>query len=234
MMNKKGALFHWIVLGLLLAAGIFFLNVSDEITTISAKGQWQTSFIKDYVLEAESQLINQDAQIREISETILVDVLKQPCGNLYATLNQKPYCVTINSIRSQFLSKVEVALQEKYPHQFTDIKLENNLLSAKGISNTITYPQNKFNKYTYNTGFTINIGYDFTEFAELLASTQALVQSCKGHPDLDTCIISTQNFPGTACEATYFPGGTERAFCIQSPQLLQNQPAKYTFTLDFS
>lgn len=233
-MNKHGALFHWIVLGMLLAAGIFFLNVSEGITTISTKGQWQTSFIKEYVLEAEFQLINQDAQIREISETILLDLLKQPCGHLYATLNQKPYCVTLDSIRSQFLSKVEVALQEKFQGQFFDIKLEQTILSAKGIPKTITHPQNRFNKYTYNTGFTLNTGYDFTEFAELLASTQELVQSCKSRSDLDECIISTQKFPGTACEATHSPGGTERAFCIQSSQKLKNQAVYYTFTLDFS
>ena len=159
-MNKKGALFHWIVLGILLATGIFFLNISDGIAEITTKGAWPLSFVNDFVLDAEADLLKQDTLVREISQNVLLDIAKQPCGHLYAEWN--PSCPTLVGVQERFLTNVKNDINEKFPTHFSEYKHNNNILSAKGKLKSIV-KQKPFTNYTYNSGFTIDTGYDFTE-----------------------------------------------------------------------
>ena len=230
-MNKKGALFHWIVLGILLATGIFFLNISDGVTEIQVKGAWPLSFVDEFVLQAESDLLQQDTAVIEISQNVLLDIAKQPCGHFYAEWNTQ--CPTLNRVQETFFNNVKTDINEKYPLQFSEFRHNNNFLSAKGKFKSIN-KTDPFVNYTYNTGFTIDTGYDFTEFAQLISEVQDLRKDCKGRSDLDDCISTKKQFVVEACEATHNPGGKSKSFCIQTKTLLQNQPVKYLFTIDFS
>ena len=134
-MNKKGALFHWIVLGILLATGIFFLNISDGVTEIQVKGAWPLSFVDEFVLQAESDLLQQDTAVIEISQNVLLDIAKQPCGHFYAEWNTQ--CPTLNRVQETFFQDYEYETIS----EFNDLGfkfVENS--EANGIDTYYTVP----------------------------------------------------------------------------------------------
>jgi hypothetical protein len=61
-MNKKGALFHWIVFGILAGLAFFYLTVQTTDLGLSIKGDWHLNFLQNYYLEGEKELIQVDRQ----------------------------------------------------------------------------------------------------------------------------------------------------------------------------
>ena len=73
-MNKKAALFHWIIFGLLagFAVVLFFSKITN--VGIEIKGQWQTDFLKDNYLKAEKVILENEIVAKNIASEIALDV----------------------------------------------------------------------------------------------------------------------------------------------------------------
>jgi len=73
-MNKKGALFHWAVFGMLVATGIFFILTYDLDASSQVKGQWQFDYLLSSYLEGENNLFMRENMIKQIARDALVDL----------------------------------------------------------------------------------------------------------------------------------------------------------------
>src|SRR3989339_282912 len=144
MVNKKGALFHWIIFGVLAAFGLFFILANPLEMGYSIKGQWQSDFLKNYYLISEEEMLKTDLNAKLIIKQAVLD-LSQKGG-----FNQKSECPTINNYNvwnkitdwkkcspepeKELIAGIKSKLLLSYPLRTYDLKLDG--LSVYGKSNS--------------------------------------------------------------------------------------------------
>ena len=194
--NKKGALFHWFILGILLAIGIFFMNFSDiNSDAIKAKGKWQTTFINNFFIPTERTLLQRDNQLSIIAQDSILDLAKNGCGEkMYPLLNSNPsnkqeLCIDSSTAENKFVEKFQKAVLKKFPQEsFENIKVKKEIISGEGKKYEITSTSGPFTKYSYDTSFSLNLNYDFDEFRQVFFDAGELVSKCRNSADTNFCL----------------------------------------------
>lgn len=77
--SKKGALFHWIIFGILAALGVFFLMIQNTDVGVTAKGDWQLNFLRHYYLQGEQELLATDQAALHLGQT-MIPLLAEKAG----------------------------------------------------------------------------------------------------------------------------------------------------------
>lgn len=93
LINKKAAIFHWIILGFIASVGIFFLLTTEVDTNVKVKGEWQLDFIEDYVTEAENKLLVYEIEAQNVALMATLDLAEN--GGYSPTENS--LCGTYNN-----------------------------------------------------------------------------------------------------------------------------------------
>lgn len=85
--SKKGALFHWIIFGILAALGVFLFMVQTTDVAVTTKGDWQLTFVRHYYLQGEQELVTVDQAALQVGHTMIPLLAKKagfvqdsPCG----------------------------------------------------------------------------------------------------------------------------------------------------------
>jgi hypothetical protein len=256
-MNKKGALIHLIMLGVLMSLGIFILVTRTmDIAVTETKGAHQLDFLNNVYLEAEKDLLFSDQNAKEAGWKAINQLLEEPgtgeCGQItdhflgFPTkinlLNEKENWCNSDS-DTKFIQLVQQDLNEF--GNFSNIRTEGTDFIATGTKRKISNEGSKYHQtYTYDTSFRVQVGYNLNEFDSIISAAKMLVEECRNYEDLDNCIDN--NF------ATYFQDNycpffeiakedRKRMICVASPnnytiytQFKNAQPIQYELALDFS
>lgn len=79
-MNKKGAVFHWILFGVIASIGLYFLLVVNLDLGTETKGVWQLSFVRA-TLDAEKDLLFIDQNARSAVGLAVQGLSKEELAN---------------------------------------------------------------------------------------------------------------------------------------------------------
>ncbi|MFC1686844.1 hypothetical protein ACFL0E_00620 [Nanoarchaeota archaeon] len=259
-MNKKGALFHWMIFGILVAIGLFLVIGQKSVSVgYEVKGTWQLDFLDNYFFEAEKDLLNIDMTAKEIVWESVLSLGKAggfhknlPCGQVkllsvdYAIWNKgKVWVDCIPKPEESLASRIEEKLKLKLPKQkYSEVKLDKKIVTGKGEPKSISSTSGKFVNYTYDTSFRINVGFDVEkDYDELHMDATDLVGNCRGNLKLQKCIKEnkkkTWKFKDCDAEA-YTESDNKVVFCAESPQKAKVYkegklvPVRYLLALDFS
>jgi len=255
-MNKKGTLVHWIILGLLVALGIFFLMSEKSKFGIDVKGEWQLDFLKENFLEAEKKLLQTDSIVKNIGTGFALDLAENggfeegtgsDCGeyNGINTWNKKnKWCFTYQNLSQMVVSMAGERLSEKLPQNFSEININGFFLTGKGKQDNIV---TKNARYSYDTSFAVNLGYSFEEYALLEQEAHRLVTNCQNEKELKDCLdqLKLNYWKYSSCDAeeeSYSESLRKVLFCVVSPNLAylpvggssEQKLINYKLALDFT
>ncbi len=250
-MNKKATLIHWIILGVLIALGVFFLASKWSNVGIEVKGQWQLDFLEQNYLEAKKEQLKTVIIAKEIVSEIALELSSQggfiadsPCGKLgEVQLWNQPGEYCFPNLPKNVAELADQKFKERLPpKQFSDFRFKNNFFLASGKEENIL---SKVGIYKYNSGFALNLGYSFAEYDLLKSQAQNLVESCKNQKEFLSCLEQQKQtyWHYSSCEKEQKPSSAERiiSFCIESPNLGKvrvgnnsKKAVQYHLALDFT
>jgi len=177
-MNKKGALFHWIIFGVIIGFAIFAFGIIDPEIDTKLKGDWQVYFLETLYYPAQKVELQYSAQqadaVRLFKEGIdSKGGFKEtsPCGeNYWNTFSE--WCAP--------------QIKDYFSEQFKEGKWNENKFTislAEPIKN-----KNKEDWYEYNQIYTTDLSAYFNQYASLFSQSQQLVQQCNNHLKLKECL----------------------------------------------
>jgi len=259
MKNKKGALFHWIIFGVLGALGFFFVLLVD-IDVKRSTGEWQLNFLEYYV-EAEKDLLETDQEIKYIGWQAILELAEEGgfieesnCGvleghNLWS--NATDWCWPKGEV--DVLTKINEKLGESLPGRpYSDVRLEGKELIGKGEKMSIDpkllssvslvdISYASYVKYTYDTSFRINLGFDVVEeYKGIILEAKELVNDCTESEELQACIEEEKGYwKFKDCKEEYVEVERKVFFCVESENKVYDSglslvPVRYKFALDFT
>ncbi|HLD72103.1 MAG TPA: hypothetical protein VJA23_00810 [Candidatus Nanoarchaeia archaeon] len=256
-MNKKATMIHWIILGVLIALGVFFLASKWSNVGIEVKGQWQLDFLEQNYLEAKKEQLKTEIVAREIVSEIALKLASQsgfiedsPCGkvsgsgpvldyNLWNKAEENCFPDIIKNVAELADQKFKEKLPQK---EYSDFKFKNNFFLATGKNQATV---SKVGTYGYNSDLALNLGYSFEEYDLLKSQAQILINSCKNQKELLSCLDQQKQvyWHYSSCEKEQKPSSAERiiSFCVESPNLGTVQAGnnskkiiQYHIVLDFT
>ncbi len=253
-MNKKGELIHWILLGLFVALGIFFFTNQQPEAHQEVKGDWALSFKDNLFLDAQRTQTIQEFKVSQTVYSTLHNFLSRglvkttsSCSptNYYPFWNLEEFeCFPDAALLIS--QEIQLALQEQFPKQkYQNIQLSRNMLTAQGITNTITQQEPFYATYSYDQSLALNLRYNLFETELIVQQARELLYRCRNVKDFNSCIESQQpiHFQAKECQldAKTEPLYRVVPFCVTSPNGVGifNQegylvPLRYKFRLDFT
>ncbi len=240
--GKKGALFHWIILGLAAALGIFALAVLEPDVGLKIKGEWQMNMLDNY-LEGEKELLKLDTIATSIGREIIPllagkggYVQDSECGRQEKGVQEINYWNNGNKLCFPDLNKeINFSFNERwanyYPQSYDIIydsqelvgKAESDLAIKNSLKN-ITYA------YQLKPHFRVDIGYEFAEYEQLKQEASVLLNFCGGKGNLQNCLEQKkpEYWKFSSCENEEFEAeGMKVAFCVK-------KSLNYILGLDFN
>lgn len=247
-MNKRGALFHWIVFGVLAAIGMFFIYTYGTGISQELKGPWQLGMV-NLLYRSELDLLQLDAQARGAGwQTIALLAVNggfvgnSPCGQGKGTRtwnNGEQWCLPEIKKNAETIFWEKFAELNKQP--FSSLTILGSRISADGKTKTIKEGILYLQQYTYPYAFSVDLGYSFDEYDEIFAEARKLVDDCRNQKDLPTCFKKEKNerwFYGYSCLSPQELPTDRRVWtlCAKSPSgvVIQSVPLVYSFSLDFT
>jgi len=247
-MNKHGALFHWIVFGVLASIGMFFIYTYGTGISQELKSPWQLGMV-NLLYQSEVDLLQLDAQARGVGwETIALlaetggFVGNSPCGQgkgvkMWNDGDQWCFPEIKKNAETLFWQK----FGELNKHSFSPLTIDGSRISADGKTKTIKENVAYLREYTYSYAFNVNLGYSFDEYNQIFGEARKLIDSCRNQRDLPACFKKEKNerwFYGYACLSPQEPPTDRRIWtlCGKSPSdtVIQSVPLVYSLTLDFT
>jgi hypothetical protein len=247
-MNKKGAIFHWIILGILFSVGAFFFWSSITGTSFLMKGVWHTNFLEETIIEQQKEQVVIDVLSRRAGQFAVLDFVSSG-GILEETVcsvvgpfplwNVKnEWCLPL--VEEELLALASQKLTETiWDNEFTDVTLIGSVFSGVGDEIDTHSTKKSYIKYSYTTGFAVDIGYSTSEFALVTAGARDAVNKCQNRKDLDSCLLefSLNNPTWKICGVEGLP--RQHSFCVSSDTKLFNEQGElekieYRFSLDFT
>ncbi|PIN76698.1 hypothetical protein COV17_01390 [Candidatus Woesearchaeota archaeon CG10_big_fil_rev_8_21_14_0_10_36_11] len=249
--NKKGAFFHWALLGIIGAIAVFFI-LSDSIT-LSQKipGEWSFDFLYGAFYASETKLLEYDSTTRQTARDSAVALAekggfstKTPCGiqnDIVLWHKGDEWCIPDAS--TNFVSLFHSAFVIAFGNDVHEITVKEKILSGKSDVlklDTMPFHTNapREYKHTYSReyAFTIDTGYDLAEYSTIYQEAQSLVTACGASPNLLSCLSQNMGLQWrdeTCITKNYFPtlGTRILPFCVISPSVFD---IKYKFALDFT
>jgi hypothetical protein len=258
-MNKKGMIFYWLLLAILLGVGISFM-VNYDLEVGELKGVWQLSFIRA-TQEAEKDLLLIDNQALIVAKETNIQVSSNP-------FSEDLGCGTLGTLplwnkKEQFCS---LKLEEKFTQMFNQKMIEAGFLSYNlsiqdgqligkseekktvGSENPNIIPTEKksaglftsydayltkpfYLKYTYNPSFRIPVHLSFSVYEEMERQAQQLVYLCQNELEIRPCL--DQNKPSSwkysSCTQEQFQEMDRKV-----PLCVEKEGNAALFGLDFS
>ncbi len=253
--GKKGDLFHWIIFGILAALGVFFSLMQNTDVGVTTKGDWQLSFLQNYYLPGEQELIATDQAALGLGKE-MIPLLAEKAG----FVEDSP-CETLEGVqywnkKEQFcFPDIEDSLNTLFatlsPGYFGETR--NYIISFDGqelvgkAEQKITVEssgekQGRIALYYIYPHFRVDTGYDFWEYQKVQDEAVQLLYSCREEQDLQACLASKkkESWKFSDCAQEEFKEQERRVpFCVMSQYTLfntvgENVPVAYLVGLDFS
>jgi len=255
-MNKKGAVMHWIMLGVLIAIAVFFIAAKKPLTT-EIKGEWSADFLKDNYLEAEKEILTEEIVLRNVGMEVAKELAEngglskdiisecETIDNINLWNSKDKWCLpnVSKNVNEEVIIKLKTRIQEA---KFSEAGFNDSILFAKGEKKEIT---SKAGKYIYDTSAGVDLGYSFEEYEKLKSEAEKLVSICKNKKKLIECLENNKPtyWKLGSCEQgeeVYTPNIRKIVFCVESPTnyylvshvsfLLVWELVKYKLALDFA
>lgn len=255
-MNKKGALMHWIMFGVLIAIAVFFIAAKKPLTT-EVKGQWSADFLKDNYLEAEKKLLSEEVVLRNIGMEAARELAEngglskdkisdcETINNVNLWNSKEKWCLpdVLNNVNSEVGKKLQTRIKEV---KFSSVEFKDKMLLAKGEKKEIA---SKAGKYVYDTNVAVDLGYSFDEYGPLKDEAEKLVSACKNKKKLVECLENNKPpyWKLGSCEQgknVDITNTRKLVFCVKSPNnyylpssvsfLPVPELVKYKLALDFA
>src|SRR3989338_1244575 len=241
-MNRHGGILHWGVL-LITAGLIVFLGLSIKgSVTPGVKGEWVVTFLKEGYLEAQKVLLKNDIIAKNIGQEIAVELAanggfppetSSGCGRSKGRNfwnKEEQWCLpdVKNAVITQAQEKLALRLAGK---TFTDIGYSSTFFFGKGSAETI---KTNHGTYTFENGFSVDVGYSFAEYDQLTAEAQRLIKACRNKRNLQECVDGARNagWKYASCDEEEFPSeGRQIPFCVVSSATQLSSPVLYLFIL---
>ncbi len=237
-MNQKAQIFHWTVIGLLVAIGIFFMMRTEVAPDIAARGEWQKNFILNNYGAAEAQRIGIEARAAIAGKEALQELAQKGgflaadthCGEVQGVAlwnKQEGWCTS--SVEQAAVSLAEQKLIAAIPERrFSAIKFDGTFFSAQSPTGEII---TSYGKYLFDTGFVVDVGSSLDEYTALHQTSIHLVNTCRNQRDMNGCIQHNmpEGWQRGSCAGESVSAGRQQLFCSTS-----SSGGKYTFALDFT
>ncbi len=244
MMNKRGAILHWIFFGVLLAIGIFLFAGKSGYVTAGPKAAWQLDFLQHNYLEAEKEILKTTIIGRQVG----VDLAQELAQHGGFKKNEAPACGAVDSINlwnrgqqncfpdvDKAISELAAAkLESQMPGKIFEVGYSNTFFYGKGPEQTI---RTQYARYTFDNSFYVNLGYSFSEYNQIKQEAQFLLLQCSEKVALCVSEKKPAHWHYLSCtsEAVIPADITEMVFCVESPQgyKINGEVVEYYFGLDF-
>lgn len=237
MFSRRGAIFHWVIFGIVAAIGLFFLLTNSFTPSVEVRGKWHLDFLHDTVYAAEVDLLALDQDARDFGQKLALQLAEKggfvedsACGiyNIRQLWNKKERWCIVNVKDS-----VSRLYQQHFLPRDFEITFADTAVIGKSGRKTIDKSQKYTQNYTYNYDFTVDIGYNFDEYVLLEQDARALVTLCKNSDNLTKCLEKKPLY-WDFCDADIT--STKVAFCVSSlvDTVVNDKPLLYQFALDFS
>lgn len=247
MNSKKGALFHWI--GIVLVFVLAFAILSPIEFGVKAKGDWQMDFLQHNFIEAEKQLADTDELALQVGRKMVLSLASK--GGFADT----PDCgfssgvIYWNKDQDFCFLKVDEDINAEFNFLYRQydkdanytVSRQGNELIGKTATEIVLGSGNP-QYYTLNSGFRVDLDYDFDEYFLLQDQAKKVVDECKSAVNLQDCLQKVKpaywNF-GSCLNETFTAEDQKVAFCVESPgeyTVLDGGvfvPVEYKFGLDF-
>ena len=263
-MNKKAAIFHWILFGFLIALGVFLLVAFKSDFKLTPHGQWQADFLTNHYFAAEKDLLQIDQTAKQsVWDAVLRlsntsgfsgsipcgQVQESPINNYVLWNDQNKKCLP--QIEKEFLKEVEKNLKKRLPERkYSNLKLKKNIFAAQGDKEKKKSQSSAqyYVQYTYDTSFNLNLGFDLVkEYNQLGEEAVKLVRACQKKSNLESCIKkynkkNQQHWKLKTCDQEkFFSQGRKVVFCVESPtkikvynRIKQLTSIRHKIALDFT
>lgn len=245
-LNKRGAILHWILFGVLLAFGVFFLASKTGFISIQPKAEWQLNFLQQNYLEAEKWILKTNIIARAEGIEIAQELAQQ--GGF--AVNTPSGCGTLennnlwnkddkNCFPDVSTAAVELAkskLNSQFPGKtFSSVGFRDTFFYGKGPKESIG---TKDAFYTFENSFYVNIGYSFSEYTQIKQEAQSLLALCK--ENTAACLKEKKpphwHYRSCTSEPMIPADVTELVFCVESPAQykINDKRVEYMLALDFT
>lgn len=253
-MDKKGAIFHWIIVGALVAFGIFFIYFSQVDLAQQVKGQWQINFLEKVYLPAQKEELRIEVQAREIGREVERELAlkggfleSSPCGVLHEENSDAIKDINVWNTKERFcfpnyqanaVVLAQKGLKEKLgEYSYSLVQFLGQKFVGKGEKKPFT----KGNAtYFYDSSFGVNTGFDMGRYDTLREEAKFLLVKCQNEEALIDCV--QKNLPAEwklgKCGGEWEGGGRRLPFCISVVAIngasnSNLEPLQYQLGLDF-
>lgn len=250
-MNKKGALFHWLIFGILAALG-FFLLLSYQPGLGEPKGSWQLNFLTNYFFAAENDLLKIEQFAKYAAWQTALELGEKggfnragPCGYLEGSplwnqLTDWGRCLPRLPEEASLL--VQEKLKSFLPENNFKITFSGDNLIGRGEKKSLLSSEPSYIKYTYDTSFRVALGYSFDEYEKVKEEAQSLVLKCRPDKNLKKCLEKEKpsNWKFKDCLGEKYQEEERKVpFCVESPNKVYDvemnlKPVRYKLALDFT
>jgi len=220
-MNRKGMVFFWILLVILLGVGIS-LMVNYTFQAGETKGVWALSFIRA-TQEAEKDLLVIDSKAQKVAENVSKEVSSQVfkedlgCGKAQEVplWNKKERFCSLQ-IEEKFAQKFNSLLDPQDIFNYTLFFQGQELIGKTSVYKAVTpatkgiiptegrsaglltfyeaYLIKPFDlRYDYNPSFRVKVNLSLPYYVELERQARLLVRTCQSEIDLKTCLNGNKN-----------------------------------------
>jgi len=221
MMNRKGMVFFWILLVILLGVGISIM-VNFSFQAGEAKGLWALSLIRAKQ-EAEKDLLIRDSKAIETAQKVDLEfsslIFKEDlgCGVIQNVpfWNQKERFCALN-VEDKFAKQFNLLFDRSNIFNYTlhyqsreligktsQIKMvtpaDSKVIPTEQRSASLFTPYEAYLikpfdlRYTYNPSFRIKINLSLPFYEELEKQAHLLVRACQDATDLKSCLDQEKN-----------------------------------------
>ncbi len=187
-MNKKAALMHWIIFGVLAALGLFFVLTMNVDSGTEQKGLWQVSFIRAFQ-DAEKDILSSQQTTQDLigieAKKIIENSLKGDlgCGTWFqvSVLNNRDDFCEFKAVK-----ELEQKLNSSTQQDFND---NNAIGSYDSLNNFDNYIGDKFYfQYYYSSRFEADLAFYLKELNQIKKDAKSIVNTCRNKNDLKPCL----------------------------------------------
>ena len=235
-MNKKGAVFHWVVaFGILAALAVFLSLNRASFAPDQIKGDWSVDFLKENYFPAEMDKLDTTIIAKEVGIQTAFELGKKggffassDCGqhqgkNLWNKQGRLCFTDIYQDFQQQALRQFQ--LQNI---NITFVNYTGTQFFGKGEQKTI---ETSVGKYTYQDQFIIDIKYSFDQYQVLLDKSQELISLCRDQQDLANCLQLPDNWKIGDCQQPELITSRLVSFCVLAEGELS---IEHHFALDFT
>lgn len=249
--SKKGMIMHWMVFFVFAAFLTFVALSSKSHITTKVSGEWQTQFLRENYLKAETDLLEIDALALKAGYSAIFETAGNggygeekvsECGEVdgIALWNKKDqWCVPDG------VSRAEILVEEMFGEEtLSEVHFSSGFLKGKGEKKEIV---SEVGSYSYERSFSVRVGYSFEEYEQVGKQALRLINHCKGADDLGLCIEREKQKGwnvGLCSDDLSLNTGRVVVFCVDSPEETylpkgegrerKRELVRYQFALDFT